>query len=128
MEPWIGAKNDRTADSTRRDRCRPRQESGASPIPELRGRNISRFHGCGQSEPGKSLGGPIILAPAHAAWAVPDFRKNVGKVRLEDPVQGKIIDKNFAFTFRATDPGQLKVTFTDTTGGKYEEAADVTFS
>jgi len=46
----------------------------------------------------------------------------------EDPVQGKIIDKNFAFTFRATDPGQLKVTFTDTRGGKYEEAADVTFS
>ena len=46
----------------------------------------------------------------------------------EDPVRGKIIDKNFAFTFRATDPGQLKVTFTDTTGGKYEGTADVTFS
>src|SRR5437773_6233222 len=89
MEPWIGAKNDRTADSTRRDRCRPRQESGASPIPELRGRNISCLHGSGQSEPGKSLGGPIILAPAHVAWAVPDFRKNVGKVRLRIPSRVK---------------------------------------
>ena len=34
----------------------------------------------------------------------------------------------FAFTFRATDPGQLKVTFTDTTGGKYEGTADIKFS
>ena len=34
----------------------------------------------------------------------------------------------FAFTFRATDPGQLKVTFTDTTGAKYEGTADVKFA
>jgi len=34
----------------------------------------------------------------------------------------------FSFTFRATDPGQLKVTFTDTTGGKYEGTADIRFS
>ena len=34
----------------------------------------------------------------------------------------------FSFTFRATDPGQLKVTFTDTTGGKYEGTADIKFS
>jgi sulfur-oxidizing protein SoxZ len=34
----------------------------------------------------------------------------------------------FAFTFRATDPGQVKVTFTDTTGAKYEGTADVKFS
>jgi len=34
----------------------------------------------------------------------------------------------FSFTFRATDPGQLKITFTDTTGGKYEGTADVKFS
>src|SRR5262245_62568556 len=27
----------------------------------------------------------------------------------------------FAFTFRATGPGQLRVTFTDTTGGRSEE-------
>ena len=34
----------------------------------------------------------------------------------------------FSFTFRATDPGQLKVTFTDTTGGKFEGSADIKFS
>lgn len=34
----------------------------------------------------------------------------------------------FSFTFKATDPGQLKVTFTDTTGGKYEGTADIKFS
>jgi thiosulfate oxidation carrier complex protein SoxZ len=34
----------------------------------------------------------------------------------------------FAFTFRATDPGPLKVTFTDTTGGKYEGTADIKFA
>ena len=31
----------------------------------------------------------------------------------------------FAFAFKATDPGQLKVTFLDTHGGKYEGTADV---
>jgi len=34
----------------------------------------------------------------------------------------------FAFAFRATDPGHLKVTFTDTTGGRYEGMADIKFS
>ena len=34
----------------------------------------------------------------------------------------------FSFTFRATDPGQLKVTFSDTTGAKYEGTADVKFT
>jgi thiosulfate oxidation carrier complex protein SoxZ len=34
----------------------------------------------------------------------------------------------FAFTFRATDPGPLKITFMDTHGGKYEGAADIRFS
>ena len=34
----------------------------------------------------------------------------------------------FSFAFRATDPGQLKVTFTDTTGGTYEGSADIKFS
>ena len=34
----------------------------------------------------------------------------------------------FSFAFRATDPGPLKVTFTDTTGGKYEGIADIKFS
>jgi sulfur-oxidizing protein SoxZ len=33
----------------------------------------------------------------------------------------------FAFAFKATDPGQLKVTFFDTHGGKYEGTADVKF-
>lgn len=33
-----------------------------------------------------------------------------------------------AFTFRATDQGYLKVTFTDTTGGRYEGTADIKFS
>jgi thiosulfate oxidation carrier complex protein SoxZ len=34
----------------------------------------------------------------------------------------------FSFTFRATGPGPLKVTFTDTRGGTYEGSADITFS
>ena len=34
----------------------------------------------------------------------------------------------FSFTFRATDPGQLKVIFSDTTGARYEGTADVKFS
>ena len=34
----------------------------------------------------------------------------------------------FSFAFRATDPGPLKVAFTDTTGGKYEGTADIKFS
>ena len=76
--------------------------------------------------------------------------------RIERDKQGKIIEKNysyinrvsvtylgktvvqfdttqsvsenpfFAFAFRATDPGPLKVTFHDTTGGRYEGTADIT--
>ena len=34
----------------------------------------------------------------------------------------------FAFSFKATDPGVLRVTFLDTHGGKYEGTADVKFS
>lgn len=34
----------------------------------------------------------------------------------------------FSFTVRATDPGQLKVAFTDTTGGKFEGSADIKFA
>ena len=34
----------------------------------------------------------------------------------------------FSFAFRATDPGQLTVTFLDTHGGKYEGTADIKFS
>ena len=34
----------------------------------------------------------------------------------------------FSFAFRATDPGQLKVTFLDTHGGKYEGTSDIKFA
>lgn len=34
----------------------------------------------------------------------------------------------FSFAFRATDPGQLKITFIDTTGGKYEGTTDIKFA
>ena len=34
----------------------------------------------------------------------------------------------FAFAFKATEPGPLKVTFLDTHGGKYESTAEIKFS
>ena len=34
----------------------------------------------------------------------------------------------FSFAFKATDPGPLKIVFTDTVGGKYEGTADIKFS
>jgi sulfur-oxidizing protein SoxZ len=34
----------------------------------------------------------------------------------------------FAFAFKATEPGVLKITFLDTHGGKYEGTADVKLS
>lgn len=34
----------------------------------------------------------------------------------------------FTFTFKATDPGQLRITFADTAGGKYEGTADIKFA
>ena len=34
----------------------------------------------------------------------------------------------FSFTFRATEPGPLKIVFTDTLGGRYEGTAEVAFS
>jgi|SRR3989338_2760274 len=78
--------------------------------------------------------------------------------RIERDKQGKIIQKNynyinkvvvtylgktiltfdttqsvsenpfFSFTFKATDPGPLKVQFLDTTGGTYEGTVDIKFS
>jgi thiosulfate oxidation carrier complex protein SoxZ len=78
--------------------------------------------------------------------------------RIERDAQGKIIDKKynyinkvtvtylgkpvvsfdttqsvsenpfFSFAFKATDPGPLKIVFTDTTGGKYEGTVDIKFS
>ena len=77
--------------------------------------------------------------------------------RIERDAQGKIIQRNynyinkvivtylgktvvtfdttqnvaenpfFSFTFKATDPGPLKVQFLDTTGGRYEGTADIKF-
>lgn len=35
---------------------------------------------------------------------------------------------SFSFMLRATDPGQLKITFTDTHGGTYEGTADIKFA
>ncbi|HET8577664.1 MAG TPA: thiosulfate oxidation carrier complex protein SoxZ [Methylomirabilota bacterium] len=34
----------------------------------------------------------------------------------------------FSFAFKATEPGQLKITFVDTHGGKYEGTAEIKFS
>ena len=78
--------------------------------------------------------------------------------RIERDAQGKIIDKKynyinkvtvtylgktvvsfdttqsvsenpfFSFAVKATDPGPLKIVFTDTTGGRYEGTVDIKFS
>ncbi|HEV8643320.1 MAG TPA: thiosulfate oxidation carrier complex protein SoxZ [Methylomirabilota bacterium] len=45
-----------------------------------------------------------------------------------DATQSVSENPSFVFTFRATDPGQLKVTFEDTIGGKYEGTADIRLS
>jgi len=45
-----------------------------------------------------------------------------------DTTQGVAENPFFSFTFKATDPGQLKVQFLDTTGGRYEGIADIKFS
>jgi sulfur-oxidizing protein SoxZ len=45
-----------------------------------------------------------------------------------DTTQGVSENPFFSFSFRATDPGQLKVQFFDTTGGRYEGTADIRFS
>lgn len=45
-----------------------------------------------------------------------------------DITQSVSENPSFVFAFRATDPGQLKVTFQDTHGGKYEGTADIKFS
>jgi len=45
-----------------------------------------------------------------------------------DTTQSVSENPSFAVTLKVTDPGQLKVTFLDTTGGKYEGTADIKFS
>ena len=53
----------------------------------------------------------------------------VGKqIAVFDTTQSVSENPFFSFAFRATDPGQLKVTFFDTLGGKYEGTADIAFS
>jgi sulfur-oxidizing protein SoxZ len=44
-----------------------------------------------------------------------------------DTTQSVSENPSFSFCFRATDPGQLKITFQDTTGGKYEGTSDIKF-
>jgi sulfur-oxidizing protein SoxZ len=45
-----------------------------------------------------------------------------------DTTQSVSENPSFVFCFRATDPGQLKVSFEDTHGGKYEGTAEIKFS
>ena len=45
-----------------------------------------------------------------------------------DTTQNVAENPFFSFTIKATEPGQLKVQFLDTTGGKYEGTADIKFS
>jgi sulfur-oxidizing protein SoxZ len=53
----------------------------------------------------------------------------LGKTVLSfDTTQNVSENPFFSFAVRATAPGQLRVTFMDTTGGKYEGTADIRFS
>jgi sulfur-oxidizing protein SoxZ len=53
----------------------------------------------------------------------------LGKTVLSfDTTQSVSENPFFSFAFKATDPGPLKIVFTDTTGGKYEGTADIKFS
>ena len=45
-----------------------------------------------------------------------------------DTTQSVSENPSFTFMLRATDPGQLKVTFADTHGGTYEGTADIKFT
>jgi sulfur-oxidizing protein SoxZ len=45
-----------------------------------------------------------------------------------DTTQSVSENPSIAFPIRVTDPGQVRVTFSDTTGGRYEGVADVKFS
>jgi len=47
------------------------------------------------------------------------------QVAAFDTTQSVSENPFFSFAFRATGPGQLKVTFLDTHGGKYEGTADI---
>ncbi|HEY7647842.1 MAG TPA: thiosulfate oxidation carrier complex protein SoxZ [Methylomirabilota bacterium] len=45
-----------------------------------------------------------------------------------DTTQSVSENPSFTFMLRATDPGQLKMTFTDTHGGTFEGTADIKFA
>ena len=45
-----------------------------------------------------------------------------------DTTQSVSENPTFVFTFRATDPGTLTITFHDTLGQKYEGSVDIAFS
>jgi hypothetical protein len=45
-----------------------------------------------------------------------------------DTTQSVAENPFFSFTFKVTDPGQLKIEFVDTMGGRYQETADIKFS
>ena len=47
------------------------------------------------------------------------------QIAVFDTTQSVSENPFFSFAFRATDPGQLKVTFVDTLGGRYEGTADI---
>jgi len=49
-------------------------------------------------------------------------------IAVFDTTQSVSENPFFSFTFRATDPGPLKVEFFDTTGGRYEGTVDIKFS
>ena len=49
------------------------------------------------------------------------------QVAAFDTTQSVSENPFFSFAIRATDPGQLKITFLDTLGGKYEGTADIKF-
>ena len=50
------------------------------------------------------------------------------QIAVFDTTQSVSENPFFSFAFRATDPGQLKITFVDTLGGKYEGTADIKLS
>lgn len=53
----------------------------------------------------------------------------LGKTVLSfDTTQSVSENPFFSFAFKATDPGQLKIVFTDTAGGRHEGTADIKFS
>jgi len=49
------------------------------------------------------------------------------EIGLFDLTQSVSENPFLSFAFRAAEPGQLKVTFLDTHGGRYEGTADVKF-